>query len=701
MMRISIKLFYLILILGTLVLGLGFENPGLSQSTVSEFVYAMPYDFTEFSVFRHFSYATAQWMGAIFAGAYERDSSANGSYVPLLAEGMPTVQEVSGEADGTVMIVTVKLKPGLKFSNGDPLTAEDFVFTALLHMTPMIGSALYGELTSVFLRSNDSVKAVDDLTVEFRFKEKSSFFTRFIAFSIVPKEIYKPAVDSGKYDFEVNPEKYLIGAGPFMLGSIDTTNNVVTVVKNPNWWLAGLGEPAVDRVVFKKIATKEAALQELEQGNVDLVGAQYNIGQYNKSYGVSKPIPEFVVNEMALNHIHPVWGHTAQLDAFLGVTFTYSATGQSYTVRSFWDEISKGAMTEADRVEAARLVREAMSHIVPREDIVSNILEGLGIPAAIPMPVASIGRNQSLVPREYSVELAGLKIKEAFALAGWSNITTDPALPGIYFANLSQYFPDWSIALLSPNTFPARSQWATLMEAEFPRIGIDVRLHANTGWDVIAPRTFNFDISAADYGRDDGLHTPVPLWDQQGFDLLFVGYAWGLDWDPQGLWETWAWLPFGFNFYNYWDPDYDALTDSYVQELDPVQRNDRSLAVQEYLYRMQPSIPIVNSAKIWVYSQEWDFTEQELLLLGATAFQWRKLGGTVGFTDTSTSPTDHSTDTSTSPTTDLTNSSTSTGDGLTSVTAPGLPLFFDSFFALAGIITFAAVVALKRRNKYN
>ncbi len=615
-----------LLVLGLLAISVWSQSPGAAQTTEKQLVYAMPYDFTEFSIFTQSSYATAQWMGAIFAGAYERDSESDRAYAPLLAESMPTIQEVSDEADGTVMIVTVKLKSGLKFSNGDPLTAEDLVYTVQLHMTPMIGSGAYGSLTGFFLKSNDSVKAVDDTTVEFRFKIKYAFYIGFTAFAILPKEIYQPAVDSGKYDFEDTPEKYLIGAGPFMLESIDTTNNVVTVVKNPNWKTTGLPEPGVDKIVYKKIGTKEAAIAELKKGTVDLFDSQYK-PQKDDFAGIEGVIDEFVTvfgsQEMAINHIHPVWGHTAQLDDFLGVTFNYNATGQSYTIRSFWNDISGGSMSEADRIEAARLVREAMSYIVPREDIVDNILEGFGEPAPTTMPKPAIGWDPNLEPRKYSVLKAGELIKEAFALAGWTNITTSPGGDGIYFGDLMDYFDDWSIALLSPNTNPARNQWAALMEVEFPRIGIDVRLHTNTGWDVIAPRTFNFDLSAADYNRDDGLHTPVPLWDQQGFDLLFVGYAWGLDWDPQGLWETWAWLPFGFNFYNYWDPDYDAMTDSYVQELDFTTRLEKAKEVQKYLYDYQPAIPLVYSQDHWAYRDIWEGFD--FVLLSSAAQQWWRI----------------------------------------------------------------------------
>ncbi|MHA1828948.1 MAG: hypothetical protein ACTSX6_09920, partial [Candidatus Heimdallarchaeaceae archaeon] len=106
----------------------------------------------------------------------------------------------------------------------------------------------------------------------------------------------------------------------------------------------------------------------------------------------------------------------------------------------------------------------------------------------------------------------------------------------------------FSINLLSPNTSPARNQWSLLMEQQLPKIGIGIAFHESTGWGNIAPRTWSYPLIDYDY---------IPTYDKGGFDILFVGWSWGLDWDPTGLFDTASLVPNGDNFYQYINPVWD------------------------------------------------------------------------------------------------------------------------------------------------
>ncbi|MHA1668023.1 MAG: ABC transporter substrate-binding protein [Candidatus Heimdallarchaeaceae archaeon] len=142
----------------------------------------------------------------------------------------------------------------------------------------------------------------------------------------------------------------------------------------------------------------------------------------------------------------------------------------------------------------------------------------------------------------------------------------------------------FSINLLSPNTSPARNQWSLLMEQQLPKIGIGIAFHESTGWGNIAPRTWSYPLIDYDY---------IPTYDKGGFDILFVGWSWGLDWDPTGLFDTASLVPNGDNFYQYINPVWDDTLDEYLTALDPTVREQKAHDLQAILYEDNPAICLV------------------------------------------------------------------------------------------------------------
>ncbi|MHA1203457.1 MAG: hypothetical protein ACTSSL_00745, partial [Candidatus Heimdallarchaeaceae archaeon] len=79
--------------------------------------------------------------------------------------------------------------------------------------------------------------------------------------------------------------------------------------------------------------------------------------------------------------------------------------------------------------------------------------------------------------------------------------------------------PAFYINLLSPNTNPARNQWAALMENQLPKIGIGIAFHESTGWGNIMPRTWSYPVG------EDGKFDYIPTYEDGGYDILFVGWS--------------------------------------------------------------------------------------------------------------------------------------------------------------------------------
>lgn len=182
------------------------------------------------------------------------------SIEPNLATGW----EISDDG----LVYTFTLRDDVKFSNGDPLTADDvaFSFNRLIHIN--------GNPASV-AGTIASVEAADDHTVVLTLTQPDpSILAKLVfgAFSVVNADEVRAqggtdAEDAATADTaESWLNSHSAGTGPYMLESWDPQVETV-LVRNPNYW----GEaPYFDRIVITNIA--EAATQKtaLEAGDIDL-----------------------------------------------------------------------------------------------------------------------------------------------------------------------------------------------------------------------------------------------------------------------------------------------------------------------------------------------------------------------------------------------------------------------------------------------
>jgi len=151
-----------------------------------------------------------------------------GEMVPWLVESVPTVANGGFAAD--FKSITYKLKPGLRWSDGSPVTASDVVFTHE-YCTGIKGCARANTFTPV-----DKVVATDNLTVRITFKTAKPYpYDVFggATSPILQRAQFKDclgdkAPSCTKENF--NP----VGTGPFMVRDF-RPNDVIQMVANPNY----------------------------------------------------------------------------------------------------------------------------------------------------------------------------------------------------------------------------------------------------------------------------------------------------------------------------------------------------------------------------------------------------------------------------------------------------------------------------------
>ena len=175
--------------------------------------------------------------------------------IPCLAKSW-TVSE-----DGKVY--TFDLQSGVTWSDGQPFTADDVVFSIDKFLR-----AEHPRARVIINQFVDSVKALSPTKVEIDLKEPfAPFLKSFVSdnMPMVPKHIYAGT------DYKSNPaNQHPIGTGPFMFKEWKKGSYVI-LERNPNYWQEG--KPYLDSIVFNVIPDAASRALAFERGDVQMVSA--------------------------------------------------------------------------------------------------------------------------------------------------------------------------------------------------------------------------------------------------------------------------------------------------------------------------------------------------------------------------------------------------------------------------------------------
>jgi peptide/nickel transport system substrate-binding protein len=219
---------------------------------------------TTFNPFLSYYDGELNVIGAIYPALTMLDDK--GEPIPYLADSWTTSSDQ--------LTWTFTLHSGLKWSDGEPLTAEDAAWTFNLIMHNAVAATSNGSLVDNF----KSVKATDDTTLVITTKKpQANMLYLSIPVSgipIVPEHIWKDHV-SGLKNYR-NMDMPVVGYGPFTLTGFKT-NQFAELTANKDFFL---GAPHYDKVVTNYYSNSDAAAAALTSGELDQIGgltpAQYN-----------------------------------------------------------------------------------------------------------------------------------------------------------------------------------------------------------------------------------------------------------------------------------------------------------------------------------------------------------------------------------------------------------------------------------------
>ena len=170
---------------------------------------------------------------------------------------------------------TLHLRRGIRFSDGQPLTADDVVFSFRLYLDEKIDSPQRDLL--IVGGKPIAVEKIDSDTVRFRLAQPYAAADRlFDGFAILPQHLLESAYRGGSFaqalSISMQPSQFA-GLGPFRLKEYVPGERIV-VDRNPYYWKQDRGGsrlPYLNEIVFLFVSSEDAQAMRFQTGDTDIL----------------------------------------------------------------------------------------------------------------------------------------------------------------------------------------------------------------------------------------------------------------------------------------------------------------------------------------------------------------------------------------------------------------------------------------------
>ncbi len=157
---------------------------------------------------------------------------------------------------------TYKIRSGLKWSDGQPMTAKDAAYTFNRILKGEYEKTNFGS----YVENITKAEATDDTTLVLTVSKPTPIMTKLMVY-ILPQHIWEKIDEKAvtSYKNEGTPESPTVGSGPYVMVE-RKVGQFIRMQANPDFYR---GKPAVDEVVFKIYSNADALGQALKKGEVD------------------------------------------------------------------------------------------------------------------------------------------------------------------------------------------------------------------------------------------------------------------------------------------------------------------------------------------------------------------------------------------------------------------------------------------------
>jgi len=470
-----------------------------------------------------------------------------GSLIPLLAETIPTVDNDGVAADGKSVIW--KLKQDLKWSDGEPFTAEDVVFTYDFLSNPQVGAVSAGTYDVVA-----NVEAIDDYTVKVNFKEVNPAWSLVFVGAegmILPQHIYEPYSGANAREAPANLKP--IGTGAYRVVDFRPGD---TVIYEPNPEFRQVEQLGFERVELKGGGdATSAARAVLQTGDADFAyNLQVEAPVLDKlaAAGQGKVVSNYgaLMERILINHSDPN---------------RVAPSGERSSL-----EFSHPFLSD-------RTVRQALALAVDRDTIAKQLYGVTGKATA----------NFLVAPPEYvssntSYEFNPEKAKDLLDQAGWkdSNGNGTRDKNGVEMQMVFQ-----------TSVNPLRQKTQAVVKQGLQSIGIGVELKS------VDPSVY-FSSDSSNNDTVEHFYTDLQMYTTGNTSPDPAAYMNFMTCNqiPQQV-NNWS----GDNASRYCNSEYDRLWQEASRELDPDRRNQLFMEMNDLLIENVSVIPLVHRADVMAF----------------------------------------------------------------------------------------------------
>lgn len=477
-------------------------------------------------------------------------------YVPGLAESWTMA------ADGRTS--EVKLREGLKFSDGDGLTTDDVSFSLSAIYDERTGSPVFRDAMLIGGKSIET-KKINDREIQLIFPQPvASAEPYLVNLGIMPSHVLGADLKAGKFAeaWKINsPPSQIVSSGPFVVESA-TPGEKIVYARNSNYWRkdeAGTQLPYIDKFTVEVIPDANNTFVRLSQSTLDIADRirPTDFNELSKQAGLTRAFD--AGPGLGIDHL---WFN-------LNVSDSNGSPLANQAKRSWF---------------ANKQFRTAVASAIDRESISKITLQGMASPLhGFVSPANKIWLNPNLEKIEYSLAKAEALLKEAgFKKSGTAEV---PVL-------LDRENRPIEFSLIVPAENEPRKLMAAVIQQDLAKLGIKMDIAPIEFAGVTERWTKTFDYDAILLGLSQTDIEP------SSYASFLLSTAASHQWQPKQ--KTPA---------NAWEARVDEMFTALTIELNQEKRKQLFVEIQNIMREEMPAIPIVarhvisaSSSKIANYS---------------------------------------------------------------------------------------------------